>query len=83
MAELVIRSEDIARKLLNLAEREGRSVEELLEAMVVSYSTTHATTDTPKPGTFTALVASALAANIESEEFVDTSSRTKDILNSE
>jgi hypothetical protein len=80
MAELVIRDERIAWQLLDIARRENRSVEAVLDDLLADY---RPETEQPKPGTFAALAEAARRANLRSEHPVDTSERSREILHSE
>lgn len=80
MTELVIRDERIAWQLLDIARRENRSVEAVLDDLLADYQPD---TERPKPGTFAALAHSAREANIRTEYPVDTSERSREILNTE
>jgi hypothetical protein len=81
MAELIIRSERLAFRLLEIARREQRSVEEMLEQWLEEHEPDAA--QVPTPGSSEALLASALAADIASAEAVDTSARSREILETE
>ncbi|MDX2138630.1 MAG: hypothetical protein SF123_11095 [Chloroflexota bacterium] len=81
MAELIIRSERLASRLLKVAQREQRSVEEMLEQWLEEHDTEFG--EMPASGSSEALLASALAAGIESSGEVDTSARSREILETE
>lgn len=81
MNDLIIPDGKLARKLREYARRENRSVEEVLVSLLEKYGESEA--EEPKPGSFAALAASALKANLASETEVDTSERTKEILKAE
>ena len=81
MAELIIRSERLAFRLLEIARREQRSVEEMLEQWLEEHEPESA--QIPRPGSSEALLASALAADIASAGEVDTSARSREILETE
>ncbi len=90
MVELVIRDESLARKLLNIAHREGRSVDDLLRDFANSYQATSSSESNapgekhePEPGTLGMLLKTAEEANIRAPQPVDTSSRTNEILQAE
>ncbi len=85
VAELTIRGDEVVRKLRDLANKEQRPVEQVLETMLAQYHTEEKVTDEddPKPGTFAALAASAKRAGLASEKPVDTSERTREIMKSE
>ena len=86
MADLVVHSENIARRLLDLARRENRSVEAVLETLLDTYSPEEPSEtegSEPQPGTFAALAKSAEEAGIRSDKPVDTASRSREILNAE
>lgn len=78
MADLVIRDDKLAARLRAIADREQRSVEDVLVAMVASYRSEVQATDG-----FSSLAVAALEADIASEAEVDTSDHVKDILRQE
>jgi hypothetical protein len=82
MAELVIRDEQLAWKLYNIAHRENRSVEDVLETLLEERYPQDVG-DKPVPGSFAALAESARRANIRSPHPVDTSSNSREILQNE
>jgi hypothetical protein len=81
MAELIIRSERLAFRLLEVARREQRSVEDVLEQLLDEHKLKSDVIQVP--GSSEALLASALAANIASTREVDTSARSREILETE
>jgi hypothetical protein len=85
MAELLIRNERLAWRILDIARRENRTVEDVLETMVTGYQAaeTGVQSDEPEPGTSAALLKYALEAGIASEHPVDTSDRSREILQAE
>lgn len=84
MAQLLIQDEGIAWRLLDIARRESRPVEAVLESLLEHYEpTAPIVEDEPQPGTFAALAAAARRANLSSPEPVDTSERSREILNTE
>jgi hypothetical protein len=80
MADLLIQDERIAWRLLDIARRENRSVEALLDTLLSQYDTSDEG-EKSSPGTFAALADAARRANIRSSEPVDTSERSREILN--
>lgn len=82
MADLLIRDERIAWRLLDIARRENRSVEAVLDTLLSQYDE-NGEGEKPTPGTFAALAEAARRANISSSEPVDTSERSREILNTE
>lgn len=83
MADLIIHDEDVAFRLLEIARREERPVEAVLKSMLANYTQPESDEDEPKPGTFAALAASARRAGLASENPVDTSERTREIMKTE
>jgi len=81
MADLVIH-DDLAKRLREIARRQNQTVEEMLTAIVEQYKSSVGD-EMPIPGTPAALAASARRAGLRSPQPVDTSERTKEILNSE
>jgi hypothetical protein len=62
MADLVIRDEELAWKLLRIAQRENRSVESVLSALIAQYD--NESEERTPFGTFAKLAQSAQEANI-------------------
>lgn len=83
MAELVIRDEQLAWRLLDIARRENRPVEAVLESLLERYDQSMPDETKPKPGTLAALAESARRANLRSEKPVDTAARSREILHNE
>jgi cell wall assembly regulator SMI1 len=82
MADLVIRGERLAFRLLKIAEQEQRSVEDVIEQWAEEhYPQTQSSV--PQPGTLDALVRAALSAGIASPHEVDTADRSREILANE
>lgn len=79
MAELIIRDEELVAQLNAIAEREQRSVEEVLGDLLARDS---ALLNDPKSGTFGMLVKSALEMELPFKPS-DTSERSREILNTE
>lgn len=77
MEKVVIRNERLARRLFDIAHRENRSVDAIIETLVDEHYPNE-TTDKPAPGSF-----AALRAHIRSPYPVDTSSRSREILENE
>ena len=77
MVDLIIRDKKLAARLRDLAQEEERPIEEILQELLDQYQ------EAPKPGSFRALLRSAVSADIESEQLLDTSSRVNDILREE
>lgn len=82
MEKVVIRNERLARRLFDIAHRENRSVDDIIETLVDEHYPND-TADKPAPGSFAALAESARRANIRSPYPVDTSSRSREILENE
>ena len=83
MAELVIRDERLARKLYDIAHRENRSVEDLLESLLAERYP-QSSDDRPAPGTFAALNWAAQKAGIGRDASpTDTSEHSREILETE
>ncbi len=83
MAELLIRDEHIAWRLLDIAQREQRSVEDVLDSLLANYPSESEAQETPK-GTFAALNWAAEQAGIGLDaEPTDTSERSREILETE
>lgn len=82
MTEVIIRNERLAWRLFDIAQRENRSVEAVIETLVEERYP-QATGDKPAPGSFAALAEAARRANIHSPHPVDTSSRSREILENE
>lgn len=82
-------SEELAEQLRRLAQREGRSVEEVVRDMIEHYPPAHDSNvdkeqgeeETP-PGSTAAFIKAALAANIRTGER-DVASRSREILDKE
>ncbi len=81
MADLVIH-DDLAKRLREIARRQNQTVEEMLTAIAEQYEPS-VNDEIPLPGTPAALAASARRAGLRSDKVVDTSERTKEILNAE
>jgi hypothetical protein len=81
MVDLVIRNEQLAWKLLSIAQRENRSVESVLAALLARYDTEFE--GRPALGTFAMLAQSAQEADIRSDMPTDTSERSREILENE
>jgi hypothetical protein len=79
MVELVIRDEQLASKLFDIARHEQRSVEEVLQTLIAEH---YGSDESPFPGSSAELAQSALNADIHSEPR-DTSSRSREILQTE
>ena len=82
MAELIIRNENLAWRLLDIARREQRSVENVLESLLANYIPTNPAEPNqgePEPGTLAMLGKSAEEAGIHSEKPVDTAGRSEEI----
>lgn len=85
MAELLIRDERLAWRILDIARRENRTVEDVLEAMVTGCQGVGQSSESGElePNSSAALLKFALEAGIGSEHPVDTSERSREILESE
>jgi hypothetical protein len=82
MADLVIRDQELAWRLLDIARRENRSVEAVLTSLLEDYSSPQV--ERPAPGTFAALAQSARGARIGIDsEPTETSERSREILSGE
>jgi hypothetical protein len=83
MADVIIRNERLAWKLFEIARRENRSVDDIIETLVEEHYPNQ-TDDKPAPGSFAALNWSAEKAGIgRDSEPVDTSERSREILETE
>ncbi|MEO8610640.1 MAG: hypothetical protein ABI690_22270 [Chloroflexota bacterium] len=83
MAELVIRDEHLAWQLFDIAQRENRSVEAVLESLLAEHYP-KSSNDEPSPGSFAALNLSAQKAGIGRDAAsTDTSERSREILETE
>lgn len=83
MAQLLIQDEKIAWRLLDIARREKRSVESVLESLLEDYEPS-TSEDEPQPGTFAALLKAAQEARIGVDsEPTNTSEKSREILNTE
>jgi hypothetical protein len=82
MAELVIRDEQLAWRLLDIARRENRPVEAVLESLLETYIDTETMAEAP-PGSLALLAQKAVEAGIRSGRPVDTASRSREILHNE
>ena len=82
MADVIIRNERLAWKLFEIARRENRSVDDIIETLVEEHYPNE-TDKKPVPGSFAALAESARRANIRSPYPVDTSSHSREILENE
>jgi len=85
MAQLLIQDEKIAWRLLDIARREKRSVESVLESLLEDYESNGQVEEgEPQPGTFAALLKAAQEARIGVDsEPTDTSEKSREILNTE
>jgi DNA polymerase III delta prime subunit len=81
METLIIKDEDIATRLRDIAEQEERTVEEVLGSMLKAYTSRSA--GTVEAGSLAMLARSAVEANIQSDHVVDTSTRSREILRTE
>jgi hypothetical protein len=88
MADLILTGK-VADKLRDLAERQGRTAEAVVEEMIQHYPPAQEVEATeeqqgkePRPGSGTALLKSALAANIRTRNS-DTAARSREILDKE
>lgn len=77
-------SPQLADKLTRLAERQHKTVDEVLERLLEAESVeeTPSTLDHPRPGSGAALLKAALDADIQSAT-TDTAERSREILNNE
>lgn len=78
MAELIIHDERIAWRLLDIARRENRSVEDVLDILLRKYAAEESEGE-PTPGSFAMMAQSALKADLRSTP-TDTSERSREIL---
>ncbi len=84
MAELIIRSERVVRKIEKFAERENLTVEAALESMMDQFSVDEdGQADEPALGTLGALAKAAERANLHSDPTIDTAEHSREILNTE
>jgi hypothetical protein len=82
VADLLIRDERIAWRLLDIAQRENRSVESVLDTLLDYYPTVQPE-ETAQETPFAMWAKAAEDANIHSSGPVDTSERSREILNTE
>jgi len=84
MDELVIRDKRLASKIYDIARRENRSVEDVLESLLEERYPQPESDDKPAPGSFAALNWAAQKAGIgRNAAQTDTSERSREILETE
>ncbi len=81
MTDLVIPDGKLTKRLRELAQRENRPVEAVLESMLEKYGEPNS--NEAPPGSLALLAQKALEADIRSDKPVDTAARSREILHNE